>query len=347
MKFIIPDKYTDEHLITRRKHPTLPLWIYNYTPEVQFEKLWDDVTMQCRGLILDEDNNIVARPFKKFFNYGEVPMSEIPDLPFTMTEKVDGSLLIMTRYQGELIFATRGSFESDQVEMAKEIWLNKYHHLGPAIYHGYTYLFEIIDPRNRIVVDYQGESDLIALEYTKNDEENFQYFPALPFKAVKQHFGFNNVEEAIASLDGEWNNREGYVIKFENGYRIKIKSPEYLRLHKIITNTSELGIWEMLKDGQDLALEDVPDEFYEWANQTKETLQKAYNAIEILCRELTNMILELKLPTRKLIAEEVKKQSYPGIIFSMIDGKEYAEAIWKILRPRGDIKQNPFRSDDG
>jgi RNA ligase len=343
MKFIIPDKYADEHLITRRKHPTLPLWIYNYTPEVQYDKLWDEVTMQCRGLILDEQSNIVARPFRKFFNYGEIPVSEIPDLPFTMTEKMDGSLVIITRYNGELIFATRGSFESDQVKYAKEIWFNKYHHLGPTICHNYTYLFELIDPRNKVVVDYQEEADLIALEYTPNEKEDFRYFPALPFKAVKQHFGFDSIEDVIASLDGEWNNREGYVIRFENGYRLKIKSPEYLRLHKIITNTSELGIWEMLRDGQDLVLADVPDEFYNWVNETKTRLQKAYKAIETMCRELANMILELNLPTRKLIAEEVKKQTHSGIIFAMIDGKEYAEDIWKILRPRGDIKQSPFK----
>jgi len=321
------------------------LWIYNYTPEVQFERLWDEVTLACRGLILDEDNNIVAQPFKKFFNYGERPEDIIPDGPFSVTNKMDGSLLIITRYQGELIFATRGSFESDQVGFAKEIWNKKYKDKEHYIKQDYTYLFEIIDPRNRIVIDYEGFTDIIAIENTKNGSNVYNYFKDSPFNEVK-HYLFDSLDEAVKSLEGPWDNKEGYVLKFENGFRIKMKSKEYLRLHKIITNISELGIWEMLKDGQEPALDNVPDEFYAWVKSIKDELQKAYNAIEILNRELTDMILELQLPDRKAIAEEVIKQKYPGIIFAMIDNKNYSEAIWKLLRPSGDIKQNPFKSNN-
>ena len=58
------------------------------------------------------------------------------------------------------------------------------------------------------------------------------------------------------------------------------------------------------------------------------------------------MILEQNHPDRKSLAAEVTKQTYPGILFAMIDDKDYSEMIWKLLRPRGDIKQNPFKSNN-
>lgn len=41
--------------VTKRSHPDLPLFIYNYSPEVQYSKKWNSVTLNCRGLILDDN----------------------------------------------------------------------------------------------------------------------------------------------------------------------------------------------------------------------------------------------------------------------------------------------------
>lgn len=64
-------KYEEDKLITCRAHENGELLIWNYTQRCQFDRIWDDVTMQCRGLITDVRGNIRARPFKKFFNFGE------------------------------------------------------------------------------------------------------------------------------------------------------------------------------------------------------------------------------------------------------------------------------------
>ena len=63
--------YVEQKFISEQKHPNLDLWIYNYTKRCQYEKKWDEVTTMCRGLILNKEGNIIARPFKKFFNIGE------------------------------------------------------------------------------------------------------------------------------------------------------------------------------------------------------------------------------------------------------------------------------------
>jgi hypothetical protein len=36
------------------KHPEQPLYIYNYMAKAQYEYMWNEVTILCRGLILDE-----------------------------------------------------------------------------------------------------------------------------------------------------------------------------------------------------------------------------------------------------------------------------------------------------
>lgn len=103
-------QHLTSRLITARKHPTADFWIYNYSPVVQYEKRWDAVMMQCRGLILDAQYNIVARPFAKFFNIEEMPANAIPDEPFEVYEKLDGSLGTLYWLDNAPFIATRSSF---------------------------------------------------------------------------------------------------------------------------------------------------------------------------------------------------------------------------------------------
>ena len=120
------EKYYQNGLVLKQKHPRLNLTIWNYAAKVQYEKLWDDVTLRCRGLITDENGKIIIQPFKKFFNYEEV-VNEIPtnnDYVYVQ-EKIDGSLGILFFYEGEWIMSTRGSFTSEQSQRGLEILKKK------------------------------------------------------------------------------------------------------------------------------------------------------------------------------------------------------------------------------
>jgi len=81
------NKYHNDGLLYKQTHPTLPLTIWNYTPEVQYGEKWDEVTLACRGLVTDNEGNIVARPFKKFFNIEE--NKHTPTQDFEVFEKMD------------------------------------------------------------------------------------------------------------------------------------------------------------------------------------------------------------------------------------------------------------------
>lgn len=130
--------------ITKRKHPKYDIYILNYTPEVQYSNEWTPDLLMCRGLVVDSDANIVARPFEKFFNYSEEDVNTLPNEPYEVYLKMDGSLGILFNYNDEWIISTRGSFESEQAIHATEILNTKYKDVLPNLNKELTYLFEII-----------------------------------------------------------------------------------------------------------------------------------------------------------------------------------------------------------
>ena len=139
------DKYVTEGWLISQRHPTLPLTIYNYSQETQFEKHWDEITLMCRGLVVDDKGTIVARPFNKFFNWEEIIHSVDPEqlkMDFEVFDKMDGSLGIGFFYKGEFVMASRGSFTSEQARKANAIRCAKYDFRN--LNENLTYLFEII-----------------------------------------------------------------------------------------------------------------------------------------------------------------------------------------------------------
>lgn len=350
----ILERYHDEGLLLKQTHPTLDLTIWNYNPSVQYEGLWDDITMQCRGLITNSQGNIVARPFKKFFNYEEHKPEDIPNEYFEVYEKLDGSLGILFNYNGEWVMATRGSFTSEQSIKGRQL-LEKYDY--NRLHVDYTYLFEIIYPENRIVCVYDFE-DLILLgiihtetgneiniHNTNNEDIRLNnMIDNLGFKVVTLYKtwgeGFDLLKEQIS------NDKEGYVIRFRNGFRMKIKGNEYVRLHRILTNISNRDIWEYLKEGKpfDDIIEKVPDEFYNWVKETKENLLTQYTTLENEYKWIFKIINRVpNIENRAIFAQYAKKYKHPGILFSMLDGKNYSEQIWKLIYPK---YSKPFKKDE-
>ncbi len=341
------NKYIENGLLEKNSHPELPLDIYNYSRECQFTKNWDDITLNMRGTVLDRDGNIVARAFSKFFNMEEHDQKDIPNEPFDVFEKMDGSLGILFNYKDEWHFATKGSFVSDQAIKGKEI-LEKYDYkkLSPDC----TYLFEIIYPENRIVVSYDYE-DLVLLAII-NNKDGHEYdihsniLDTLNFKLVKKYHGVEDYKKLKSIIE---DNSEGFVIRFKSGFRMKIKGEEYVRLHRLITNFSNVDIWETLKEGKDLNLflDRVPDEFDAWVRKTMNSILTHYQRLESQVEKIYEYHMWGKFgdkePVRdkKEYAEWVKTQNkvIQPILFKMYDGGDYSHYLWRIVRPE---YQKPF-----
>jgi RNA ligase len=395
----ILERYHKDGLLYKQTHPTLDLTIWNYSPKVQYERLWDDITMQCRGLVTNSQGKVIARPFKKFFNYEEHKPEDIPNEYFEVYEKMDGSLGILFYYENELseegrynlwfnnnyetgmerffdpnnlpdydnpyyeptpktkgewVMATRGSFTSEQSVKGRKL-LERYDY--NRLHTDYTYLFEIIYPENRIVCVYDFEDlvllgmvhtesgDEVNIRNTNNEDirlnnmiENLGFRVVTLYKTWGE--GFDILKEEISK------DREGYVIRFKNGFRMKIKGDEYVRLHRILTNISNRDIWEYLKDGKpmDEILDKVPDEFYSWVRGTKNDLIAQFNMLEEEYQWIFKVINRVPgIENRAVFAEYAKKYKHPNLLFNMLDGRDYSQHIWKLLYP---TYSKPFKKDE-
>ena len=320
-------QYIAERKIVCNKHPTADLYIYNYTPTVQYEGLWDEVTMACRGLILDGNGAVVARPFKKFFNFGESAAPIAPSEPFEVFEKMDGSLGILYWLHDVPYIASRGSFTSEQALRATHILHTRYAHVYTLLDKSKTYLFEIIYPENRIVVDYGSTEDLVLLAIIDNESGADEALQDIGFQLVAKHDGVKDIQ-VLKSLYSD--NREGFVLKFQNGVRLKVKFEEYVRLHRIVTQISTTDIWEHLKNKLpfDDILDRVPDEFYDWVKKTIADLNSEYAKVEAECK--VNFVV---LEDRKATALHFQSLPHRSVLFNMLDARDYSDTIWQIVKP--------------
>ena len=334
-------KYHEDGLLYNQTHLTLPLTIWNYTEKVQYEGLWDEVTLQCRGLITWNDNGeVLARPFRKFFNIEEG--KHTPTSDFDVYEKMDGSLIIAFYLWGRWYAASRGSFTSDQAIAAQKL-LDNMDTFNLSI--GATYLFELTAPWNRIVVDYGDEEKLTLLGAINNDNCVEAPYSSLEFIAkqigcdvVKKYDGIKDYNTLKGMVE---DNHEGFVVRFSNGDRMKVKGEEYVRLHKIMTNLSTTAVWEVLSNGgsMDELLKDVPDEFYEKIKEYETELRFSFDNIkreyEWIFNKTKNVYFDVyeKEFSRAEFAMLAKRYKYPSILFALLDGKDISHIIWKIIKP--------------
>jgi len=343
----ILNKYISDELVVKNDHPTLPISIYNYSRTCQYENKWDEITKSCRGLILDQEGNVIAKGFDKFFNMEEHNPEEIPNEPFEVFEKLDGSLGILFWYQGKWMLATKGSFVSEQAIKGREI-LKKYNF--EPIPKGYTTLVEIIYPENRIVCGYGDEESLVVLSMINNSSGKELDYTSLLYisdetrmPVVKKYDAVDDYKTLKSLISKD---REGYVIRFRNGFRMKIKGEEYVRLHRILTGFSNVDIWEYLKDGKNIdeLLDRVPDEFDKWVKTTIGDLRYGLYQLRERAGKLHDGFRYGKFgdvdpePTKKEFAEFVMKQEevLHAIMFAMWNknNEKVDEIIWKLIKPK-------------
>lgn len=342
------EQLVTDKLVTKRPHPTLPLFVYNYSAAAQFKPIaeWTEALCDARGLILDHHGEIVGRPFRKFWNYEQV-LDQIPGgQDYTVWEKVDGSLGIVCDYKGSTVVATRGSFESDQAKWAAQ------HFADFRPLPGFTYLFELIYPENRIVVDYGDRQETVLLAVTLLDGRitpNWQTFaPEWCQLAHGRRVARRYASSELASLAAledkpEHRGAEGFVVRWDSGFQCKVKFAEYKRLHRLITQCSTRTIWELLRCGKGVGevIDRVPDEFRSWVTTQTADLTCAFERISLAARTVFE---ETPGPflTRRDFAEWAKAQPNPSLLFSLLDRRDITDSVWKLVEPKW---ATPFRKE--
>lgn len=375
--------------VTRKAHPELPLSLYTYTRTCQYERVWNRVTTRCRGLVADDTTGeIVALPLPKFFNVGEHESGQpyaprLPDEPFEVYDKVDGSLAVVFHYAGRWRVASKGSFVSVQATWAQRL-LDQRDTSG--LLPGVTYLAEILYPENRIVVDYGDRRDVVLLAAFAKDGAEVALAqaaagwhgigsvvavrPALPLTDLLAMTEGNRLPGGGAATGTD---AEGFVLRFASGVRVKAKFAEYVRLHKVLTGVTERDIWrghgiqrftglpakqvaqalncsaeDVVASGGrplDALLEQVPDEFDAWVRGVVAGIEKQVEDRERAIDEAFRSLAPLT-GDRGAFARAVRELPDAAVrpaMFLRLDGRPTELVTYRSTRPEA---SDPFKNDE-
>lgn len=317
------------------------LRIYSY---VNWCKTWNDITLNSRGIIFNrKTGKLIAQPFPKFFNMNQRQETQERNLPwrggFRIFRKEDGWLGILYRVNGQHRIATRGSFKSIGAIWATE-YLKRYDltELPDEV----TLLFELICPATHIVVDYGTREDLVLLAaYNRNTGEEYSWEQIEEWSC---EFGFTLVE----SYDQDWlgfcrgqiktvsgAELEGFVIRFTNGLRVKIKSEDYFRRSALLMSLTPLNIWATMKMGK------VPKEIWEQVDKDyHDLLEKIAKALESqyfnIRQEINYQFVSIiDKKNRATFAKQVQKMNHQPVMFVLLDGHKdrVDKYVMKQIRP--------------
>lgn len=314
--------------------------ILNYTEAAVWANAWTPATLTCRGLITYPDGTIAARPWPKFFNHGQ-PQAGTLDMhaPVEVTDKHDGSLGILHRdVDGAPRIATRGSFASEQAIHATQLYRDRYAGRWlPGT--DFTFLFEIVYPGNRIVLDYGDLDDLVLLGAV-DIETGETHGPGSaacagwpgPRTTVFDHETLADALTATPRL-----NAEGLVVRYLDGpladSMVKIKQEDYVHLHALITHTSTTTVWESLRAGQSLVetRDSIPDEFLVWVDKVTAELSAAHT--DLIGRARAEFARMPQDGDRKTFALAAQTSPLRSALFSLLDGRDITGWAWKQIRP--------------
>jgi len=247
---ILDDVYTVEDLEARDfkvRYDSEKKWIFIFA-KIKYE--WSKKELPYRSIIVDTKGNIISSGWPKFFNYGGSKYSEEIDRVFSnaiqnkspnliFTHKYDGTLIIRSVIGGQVIFRTRGTVFGRQFgEAAREIAENKYPQLLNVDYFpDISLLFEYIGPDNRVVVEYES-SDLVLIGAIKHRNltpitwSELEQIDSSLNLAETHSLQDKTLEEINDFLSNYPNLIEGLVVRI-NGQLTKIKTEDYLRLHRL------------------------------------------------------------------------------------------------------------------
>ena len=313
----------------------------------------------CRGLILDAISfDPISFPFIKFHNYGEPYCPEIDWKTARVGEKLDGSLIKLVKFQdGNLLISTNGSIdafetnlqeqigcpfstfgdlvlEAARAEMARKkltVPVPKTTWLANMLKPGYTYMFELTSPYNKIVVP-QTETRLNFLGCRNNETLEETYFMDHPLAKVfrtPKVFPLGSLDDCIAAAKELTLDHEGYVVCDAAFNRVKVKSPLYVSAHYMRSDDGSLSH----RRAAELIKENQTDEFLTYFPEFKEDFDKMRAALDAYAAGIDSAFASLSTLgplTRKeqaaWIMANVKDMS--GCMFKMLDGKVASGRDW-------------------
>ena len=320
---------------------------------------WNQDNKHMRSVVVNYEGEVISASFPKFTNWGEnTEHFPVPNSlkHCTVVEKLDGSTLIVSKYNGQYILRTRGTVDAStmangfELELFKSTILSKLQDNNDTW--NYSVLFEWLSPRNVIVLRYSDEPMWKLIGFIDHTDYSLATQDVLDVMAKKydllrpEIYTFTDITDMLQIVD-KWQDREGVCLYSKNGQTIhKIKAAKYLLLHHL---KSELSSLEKIMD---VWLEQgMPDynTFYnyifttfdfELAEQIKGTIsriadgKKEVNKIVEGMNSFVNNRLR-SLPSRKeqaqLVISSYGETNRAAFVFKLLDGKSFGKEEYKKL----------------
>jgi hypothetical protein len=350
-----------------------------YTPQVEHQLFAKGVVYRRAPY------RLVSLPLVKIYNVGErdVTVADLarlgaePGTRLRFLRKIDGTLIQAFRADGRAWFTTRGMIEGAKLRAGREAGEARaaFDYLGAvrrlaarryprlledgALLDGRTLVFELIHPQAQQVTNYGDREDLVLLACF--DHRDFAYRAYEEVAALARAHGLTavdalaprgetlagQIDDLLAALAGT--DQEGSVLNFERGgavvYRVKVKSPDYLRLMRQLSECTyertaalldahpHLASWADLEAHLTaLGREETPEEVLPFYRQHYEC-HAGYRAAcarlrawaEQECQALRARLVghdgEGPSAYRKAFAALAKERPQPGLLFLSLDGK--------------------------
>ena len=313
-------------------HPALPLIGLNYTPVAHntlhaFPSGWTPALRLCRGVVFDREGELVAKPFEKFFNYGEHPETrELPNEPFTATTKHDGHLGIIFEYGGAWHITTRGDFMSRTSRLGAGM-LRRYAKSGrwdDKLPCGDNLLVEIIHPETKVHLRYRGARFILIGACERDTLRDFDH-PALVKLGktiglpVTERWSGDSIRDLVAlTHDLSVRNREGFVVRFESGLRVKFKFASYINLMVEGKLSVPYVMNRLLAGNLDKMIMNLPEEVYAEAADMAEAV--------LSVRKMPGTEKERRQYLYGLVPPDKSTPYYRGICRKLLKKLDAAEA---------------------
>ncbi|GHU70859.1 hypothetical protein FACS1894184_16900 [Clostridia bacterium] len=314
---------------------------------LKYEQTRSDFTIpvvrECRGLILDETDNYrpVCVPFFKFGNFGEQYVPDIDWPSARVQEKIDGSLIKLWHDKGMWHISSNGEIDARDARIGSalsaapitnlyDIFMEAWVKTGVDIEYlprGYSFMFELTSPHNRVVVRF----DEASVWHIGTREMSALLECDMDIGIVKPRaYSMKNLEECIDAARILGSDAEGFVVVDKDYNRVKIKSPKYVELSHLAAGaaTREDIVSILQRNEQDEFLSYFPE-----YNAVFAEIAKRIDAFAERQQTLLTQIRSCQYTTRKELAAVITKTECPACLFTLIDGKSPSARDWLMNCP--------------
>lgn len=318
----------------------ISIFNYRYVTYKDFKKF---NAFELRGLtfVFNSDGSIYKRflLMEKFFNLNE---NESTSLEIIKNKKIksvylkeDGSIINFIELpNGRILAKSKTSFDSEQAHIAQKLYdtnpkLN--HFVNNSIKNNTNPIFELVGPKNRIVVKYDI-TELILIRLRDNGSGDYIDIDTSDFNKP-QRFSFSLMD--MVNLKSELVNIEGWIVEFVDGQKIKIKTDWYLSLHKIFTDFSqrEDHLISLILDEKIDDVLSVLDFGSESRLFVEKLISKTHNKINHIKSEINRLLSDYSGDKKEFSMKHLKNE-YFSVAVKSISNKNTDQLIKEHIRKK-------------